>query len=603
MSRRLDRGEGYTNTGITLIRRRAAIDRMSRLRPHGNKSELHHVDLIRHCYEDGLKTYAHIYPERAISGINRWSNLLAGEEALFTRTGTMLAQRGVRVDPAARITVTNDDIEIGTGCYFLGRIHLGAGVKIGNYSRLENVELSGNVAVGDLVGLKDVKAANTLFESNPLSAEIGSPVAGLRTLSEIENCRFDRTKVGRGVNLGFVEATATVIPGGMSIENRKLGAPNGVDLGLPLFPLDTGSDTTETMSRALDQLVLSEYIPGVYRFGDMRGKPDWDNLRRHIRSHSNAELIPRASNNPNLRRVASMAIDDLLDMRKEDGAYVTDDLTPEEIWGVIFEFVSLTSGNPDPYRKDKLKARHAALNLLDQIPAYGWMERLKLVIAANIIDYSSARVVARLAEQPDYFNRALREAAHAPLAIDCFEQFQSVVLEGDPKRIVWLVDNDGEAVFDLWLIQTLLELGHEITVVGKAAPASNDATLADLEEIVNLPQFQALRSAVNRGDVSLCSSGSTTTGTNLHQASPSFANLLLDAELVISKGQGNLYTTRGLKRDTFYLLLSKGVTAERFTGVAPNPDKVIDGLILAYLPAGTKLESTLAEFCKARADR
>lgn len=597
MSRRLDCGEGYTNTGITLIRSSAAIDRMNRLQPHGSKSELHHVDLIRHCYEDGLKTHAYIYQEEAISGVNRWSNLLTGEESLFARTRAKLAQKGVRVDPAAQITLTNDDIQIGNGCYFLGRIHLGEGVRIGNYCRLENVELSGNTAVGDLVGLKDVKAVDTVFESNPLSREIGVPIAGLKLLSEVENCRFDRVQVGRGVHLRFVKAAATVIPAGMSIDNRELGVSNRADLGLPLLPLDTESDSTEKTSDALSQLVVSPHIPGVYMFGEMRNKPDWKNLRRHVRSHSNAELIDRATNHPGLRNVASKAVDDLLEMRKADGAHVTDELTPEEIWGVIFEVVSLVTGNLDVYRKDKLKARLTALNLLDQVPDCGWAERLKLVIAANIIDYSSARVLGKLAEQPDYFYHVLQEAVHAPLAIDCLEQFQSAVIEGSPKRLVWLIDNDGEAVFDLWLIQMLLNLGHQITIIGKAAPASNDATLADLEEIINLPQFQDLRSAVDGGDASLCSSGSKTVGTNLYQATPSFVNVVLDAELVISKGQGNFYTTQGLKRDTFYLLLSKGVTAERFTGVLPDPNKVIDGLILAYVPAGTRLEGTLAEFC------
>ena len=225
MSRRLDRGESYTNTGITLIRRRAAVDRINRLQPHGSKSELHHVDLIRYCYEDGLKTYAYIYTEEAISGVNRWSNLLAGEEALFTRTRTRLARKGVRVDPAAQITLTNDDIEIGNGCYFLGRIHLGEGVKVGNYCRLENVELSANTEVGDLVGLTEVKAKDTRFESNPLSGEIGSPVTGLRVSSVIENCRFDRAQVGKSVHLRSVDATATVIPDGMSIDNREFGSP------------------------------------------------------------------------------------------------------------------------------------------------------------------------------------------------------------------------------------------------------------------------------------------------------------------------------------------------------------------------------------------
>ena len=51
--------KAYTNTGITLIRKRALLDRIHRLEPHANRNdELHHVDLIRHCYEDGLKTNA-----------------------------------------------------------------------------------------------------------------------------------------------------------------------------------------------------------------------------------------------------------------------------------------------------------------------------------------------------------------------------------------------------------------------------------------------------------------------------------------------------------------------------------------------------------------
>ena len=455
MSRRLDRGEGYTNTGITLIRRRAAVDRINRLQPHGSKSELHHVDLIRYCYEDGLKTYAYIYPEEAISGINRWSNLLAGEEALFARTRTQLAQKGVRVNPAAQITLTDDDIRIGNGCYFLGRIHLGESVRIGNYCRLENVELSGNTEVGDLVGLTDVKAKDTLFESNPLSEEIGAPIAGLRVLSEVQNCRFDRVQVGRSVHLRFVKAAATVIPAGMSIDNRELGVPSPADLGFPLFLSRTESDAPESASNALDQLVLPKYIPGVYTFGEMRGKPDWENLRQHVRSHSATELIPRATGNPSLRRIAYKAVDDLLEMRKADGSYVTDELTPEEIWGVIFEVVSLATGNPDPYRKDKLKARQTALAFLDGLRHLGSMEQMRLVIAANVIDYSSATVIARLGAQPDFFDSVLHEAVYAPFAIDCFEQFLSLMVDEHPKRLVWLTDNDGEAVFDLWFIQTL----------------------------------------------------------------------------------------------------------------------------------------------------
>ena len=257
----------------------------------------------------------------------------------------------------------------------------------------------------------------------------------------------------------------------------------------------------------------------------------------------------------------------------------------------------LCTGNPDPYRRDKLNARQTAFNLLVQFSDCDWLERLKLVIAANIIDYSSARVVAKLRENPDYFNLVLQEAIHASLAIDCFDLFQSTVIESEPKRILWLIDNDGESVFDLWLIEFLAEHGHQITVVGKAEPATNDATIDDLQDLTAQPHFQKLREQIAVGDVHLISSGSNTVGTNLYQGTGEFANALLNADLVISKGQGNLFTTLGLKKDTFYLLLSKGVTAERLTGVIPDQNQVIDGLILAYVPGGTRLDRTLKEFC------
>ena len=594
MRHQLERGKAYTNTGITLIHRDAAIARMNRLQSHGDKSELHHVDLIRHCYEDGLRTNAYIHHGEIISGVNRWSDVLTGEEYLFADAKKKLIQKGVRVDPAAQITLANDNIEIGHGCYLLGRIHLGDGVEVGNYCRLENTVLLGNTTVGDCVGLKGVTAKDTTFESNPLSTEIAAPITSLDVGSYIENSQFDCVKVGRAANLKSVAARAIVLPAEISIRDKQLGVPARSTDHATRYTQSVSSQISQTL---LDQLVLPDYKPGVFNFNDKRGLPDWENLRRHVSSHSERELIERATHNPILRQAAINAVGELLELRQTNGAHVIDDLTPEELWGSIFKVVTLCTGNPDPYRRDKLNARQTAFNLLVQFSDCDWLERLKLVIAANIIDYSSARVVARLRENPDYFNLVLQEAIHASLAIDCFDRFQSTVIEGDPKHLVWLIDNDGESVFDLWLIESLAEHGHQITVVGKAEPATNDATIDDLQDLTAQPHFQKLREQIAVGDVHLISSGSNTVGTNLYQGTGEFANALLDADLVISKGQGNLFTTLGLKKDTFYLLLSKGVTAEHMTGVVPNQNQVIDGLILAYVPGGTRLDRTLKEFC------
>ena len=594
MRRRLEDGEAYTNTGITLIQRDAAIARMDRLQPHGDKSELHHVDLIRHCYEDGLRTNAYIHRGEIISGVNRWSNVLTGEEHLFADAKKKLIQRGVRVDSAAQITLGNDNIEIGHGCYLLGRIHLGDGVAVGNYCRLENAVLLGNTTVGDCVGLKGVTAKDTTFESNPLSTEIAAPITGLAVGSYIEDSQFDCAKVGRSVNLKSVAAGAIVLPAELSTSGKQLGVPSRSANHLMRNPQSVSVQISQTL---LDQLVLPDYKPGVFNFDDKRGLLDWENLRRHVSSHSEHELIERATRNPILRQTAINAVGELLELRQANGAHVIDDLTPEELWGSIFKVVTLCTGNPNPYRRDKLNARQTAINLLAQFSNCDWLERLKLVIAANIIDYSSARVVAKLRETPDYFNLVLREAIRASLAIDCFDWFQSTIIKGEPKRLVWLIDNDGESVFDLWLIEALAECGHQITIVGKAEPATNDATIDDLRDLTTHPHFHKLREQIAVGDVHLISSGSNTVGTNLYQGTGEFANALLDADLVISKGQGNLFTTLGLKKDTFYLLLSKGVTAERLTGVVPDQNQVIDGLILAYVPGGTRLDRTLKEFC------
>ena len=293
--------------------------------------------------------------------------------------------------------------------------------------------------------------------------------------------------------------------------------------------------------------------------------------------------------------IAEQAVVDLLDLKRSDGEYVVSDLTAEQVWGAVFEIVKIVTGNPDPYYRDKRLARQTAFQQL--APKLDWQQKLRLVIAGNIIDYSSARVIKKLTDNPSYFDQALSAAVSTDFSINCFDRFSQDVIEADPKSIVWLVDNDGEVVFDLWLVEQLVELGHRITVVGKPEPASNDATVADLYQMAEHPFFQQLPQQIYAGDIQFISSGSITIGTNLHQATTEFATAILNADLVISKGQGNFFTTRGLRRDTFYLLMSKGVTAEESTGIVADHSKLIDGLILGYVPAGTHYPGTLASFC------
>ncbi len=585
MWRRLERGEAYTNTGITIIRKSAMLERINQLQTHPNrKGELHHVDLIRHCYEDGLKTNAFIYRGDVLSGVNRWSNVLSGEAVLYQKIRDLLVQKGVRVDPDAQITLENENMEIGTACYLIGRIHIGKDVKIGDYCRLENVTLTGKTSIGNSVGIQNVSAHDTTIASNILPETLSEPIIGIATESTITNSTFDSVVVGSAVQLSYIQAHATVIPSEIKLSNQRIGVPcQQAPIGV--------------QSSLFSQIVPSDYIPGVYTFGDKKDLPDWENLRKHVSSHSASELIPRATRNEQLQADVSEAVITLLDMRRSNGDYLIESLTPEELWGSIFEMVKIQTGNPNPYHDDKLKARKTALELLPEFWNDDWLTRLKLVVAGNVIDYSSARVVEKVNANPDYFSQALRAAVETPFAIDCYALFKELVIDSQPKHIAWMADNDGEIIFDVAFVQELVQCGHQLCIVGKADNASNDVTLADLHDIIKYPQFRVLQKAVQDGVVTLMSSGAKTIGTNLYNATPEFINLLLDTDLVISKGQGNFFTTPGWYKDTFYLFLSKGLTAERCTGVVADRSLPVDGLILAYLPSGTKRDALLKDVC------
>jgi hypothetical protein len=134
-----------------------------------------------------------------------------------------------------------------------------------------------------------------------------------------------------------------------------------------------------------------------------------------------------------------------------------------------------------------------------------------------------------------------------------------------------------------------------VTIVARSFPASNDATVADVRKAMEYPLFLALRTAEREGRLRVIGSGSNTAGTNLFRMSKEFVHALREAEMVISKGQGNWYTLQGLRKDIFFLLMSKGVTAERSTGVIADPTAIVDGLILAFVPQESSWKGTLRE--------
>jgi uncharacterized protein with ATP-grasp and redox domains len=197
--------------------------------------------------------------------------------------------------------------------------------------------------------------------------------------------------------------------------------------------------------------------------------------------------------------------------------------------------------NPDPYAAlkqyvDQLAAR------LDSVWHHRFMESfppfeaaVRMAIVGNQLDAASKAQVQEPALQAA-FERALT----TPLVGSITELEEAI---RNAQSILYLTDNAGEIVFDRWLLAEL-PLGR-FSVAVRGAPVLNDATLADAE-------------AAELGDFcDLMSNGSDAPGTLLPDCSFEFRQRFADADLVLSKGQGNYESLDGIDKHIVFLFQVK----------------------------------------------
>jgi uncharacterized protein with ATP-grasp and redox domains len=169
----------------------------------------------------------------------------------------------------------------------------------------------------------------------------------------------------------------------------------------------------------------------------------------------------------------------------------------------------------------------------------------RLAIAGNIIDFGIYTSVD--------INGAVNRSLKTGIGVDDYQPFQHEVQQAD--SILYLLDNAGEVVFDKLLIEVLASSGKKVTAVVKGAPVLNDVTRDDAEQT---------------GLDTICEvidNGSDAVGTIIAMTSPVFQREFNDAELIISKGQGNFETVSETGRNAFFLFQSKCDVVSRELGL------------------------------------
>lgn len=195
----------------------------------------------------------------------------------------------------------------------------------------------------------------------------------------------------------------------------------------------------------------------------------------------------------------------------------------------------------DPFKEIKSEYNKVALSLypsmkstVEKGPDSLWTGA-RLAIGGNVIDFGIFDSVN--------IDGAIKRALNSPLAVDDYIAFKESVYR--VNKILYLVDNAGEIVFDRLLVEALVSIGKNVTVAVKGSPVINDATAED---------------ALEAGLTEVCEiidNGSDAVGTILKWTSSFFQEAFRESQLVISKGQGNFETLIGSKKKIFFLFQSK----------------------------------------------
>jgi len=212
--------------------------------------------------------------------------------------------------------------------------------------------------------------------------------------------------------------------------------------------------------------------------------------------------------------------------------------TSPELARAIHQCVKINTGLLDPYANIKKKDLDAAKSLYISLKEFLSSKEdqlywaLKIAATGNNIDaaiYGDINIV-------ECINTEL-EREFSICDIDIFRK--KLV---NAKTILIIGDNTGETIFDKILIEHMSEI--KIIYAVRSEPIINDVTMAD-----------ALASGLNEV-ATIISSGCDAPGLLLEECNAAFIKIYNNADIIISKGQGN-YEALSEEENIFFLLKAK----------------------------------------------
>jgi uncharacterized protein with ATP-grasp and redox domains len=223
---------------------------------------------------------------------------------------------------------------------------------------------------------------------------------------------------------------------------------------------------------------------------------------------------------------------------------VTSPQVIESAWLAIAEGL----GEEDPYRQLKERQMLGAMELYPLLKKLiaGSQNPLETAIRIAVMGNWIDLMWSSGSEDVEYL---IAKLENMPFSSEALSQLANAIASS--KILVYLGDNSGEIVFDKLLIETVKDL-HPVDIffVVRSHPTLNDATLREAQMIGMQQAAVVLENGIN----------GPFPGTSVARCSERVRDLLIRADLVISKGGGNfdsLHEERHLLKKIAFLLMSK----------------------------------------------
>jgi len=251
----------------------------------------------------------------------------------------------------------------------------------------------------------------------------------------------------------------------------------------------------------------------------------------------------RVSGDPALAFRAMQAVSDVLPS-------LAIDRSPGENATLVFRAAADFLGVGDPYRDEKRRYNALALDAYNALKAAvdaapdALSAALRVAAAGNALDLNILGDVDLPA--------VVRQTQALTWAIDHSERLRADLERAE--RILYLVDNAGEIVFDRVLIEVLPS--DRVTVAVKSGPIANDVTLADAQQ-VGLHRVARV-----------IETGTSYFGTPLAHCSAEFRAEFAAADVIIAKGMANFETLDDVSANLYFVLKVKCPVVEQAIGAA-----------------------------------